>query len=464
MLTLLTRDALRPLSVAFSAMLAAATLPAQSARADQLIRRDSLPNGLTVIVVENHSVPLATAHVVFRGGAMTQATDMEGVPHLFEHMLFRSYGVNNDVSFGNDAAMAKSSYNGATSDEEVSYTLWFPSDELGGNVRLLADLVRDPTFRDKEISTERFVVRNEMQRKQSQPSYLLYDASRRALWGSWYGRKNTIGTEFSLFAANAERLKAIYKTWYVPNNAALVVTGDVSAEKVFNEARKQFGSWKRAVDPQVANAIPVPPPLDSTFAFVYTHEVQTVTVEISWRAPSLSREAGDAYDAETLADLLNADESLFQRQLVDAGLFQTATMSADINQHGSELRFTGTTTLDQLSNALSMFGGIVGQLSNTAYYDEAVLKADAKRGHVARVLAFEETASLASSLGTAWSSGRLSNVVQRDSSRSSTPESLAAFAGKWVVNRPYVIGVLTPIGSERAVSTTVAQYVAFMKQ
>ncbi len=432
-------------------------------RPDQVVRRDTLPNGLTVIVVENHSVPLATAHVVFHGGAMTQTPELQGVPHLFEHMLFKSYQGGEDGSFGRDASLSKASYNGATSDENVSYTLWFPSEELGRNVSLMADLVRDPFFKDKDLQTERFVVRNEMQRAQSQPSYLLADASTRALWGEWYPRKNTIGNDLSLFTANAVQLKAFYQKWYVPNNAALVITGDVDADKVFSAARREFGRWKRAPDPLRADPVPPPPPMDSTFAFVYTHEVQTVTVQISWRGPSLGHDSTDARDAATFTDLLDADESPFQRTLVDGGFFTSASLSSDINRHSGEVRFTGTTTLEQLSNALNALGTAFSQIANDGYYDEAALKADARRDRVAVALTFEETASLASYLGGAWALGRLGRLTGADTAKVSTPQSLAAFAGKWIVNRPYVIGVLTPVGTEQKVGTIVAQYVAFMK-
>jgi zinc protease len=450
---------------AIAVLLAAAQpVPGQGVRPDQVVRTDTLPNGLTVIVVENHAVPLATAHVVFRGGAMTQTTELQGVPHLFEHMLFKSYQSSDESSFSRDASLSKASYNGATGDEEVSYTLWFPSDELGSNMGLMATLVRDPFFRDKDLQTERFVVRNEMQRAQSQPSYLLGDASRRALWGDWYERKNTIGTDISLFTANAAKLKSLYEIWYVPNNAALVVTGDVSAEKVFAEARKHFGRWRRAADPLKANPVPPPPPFDSTFAFVFTHEVQTVTVQLSWRGPTLEREPDQVRDALTLPDLLNADESPFQQALVDGGLFQSARMSADINRHGSSLHFTGTTTLDQLTNALGILGNVLGQLGVEGYFDADMLAADAKRDRVSLALSFEDTPSLASSLGSSWAVRRLSAYTQRDSVSSVSPESLRAYASRWIVNKPYVIGVLTPVGTEQAVGTTVGQYVTFMKQ
>ncbi len=403
---------------ALSSLYAAAMLAGQTGtRPDQVVRRDTLPNGLTVIVVENHAVPLATAHVVFRGGAMTQTPELQGIPHLFEHMLFKSYQGSEDGSFGRDASLSKASYNGATSDESVSYTLWFPSEEMGRNVSLMADLVRDPFFKDKDLQTERFVVRNEMQRAQSQPSYLLNDASTRALWGDWYPRKNTIGNDLSLFTANAVQLKAFYQKWYVPNNAALVITGDVDAEKVFSAARKEFGRWRRAADPLKADPVPAPPPMDSTFAFVYTHEVQTVTVQISWRGPSLSRDSTDTRDAATFTDLLGADESPFQRTLVDGGFFTSAYMSSDLNRHSGELRFTGTTTLEQLSNALNALGTVLGQVGNDGYYEESALKADARRDRVGLALTFEETASLASTLGGAWALGRLERMSGPDTGK-----------------------------------------------
>ncbi|MES3033424.1 MAG: pitrilysin family protein [Gemmatimonadota bacterium] len=420
-----------------------------------------------MIVVENHAVPLATAHVVFRGGAMTQTVETAGVPHLFEHMLFKAFGADGAGSFGSAAAEQKAAYNGATSDEEVSYTLWFPSGELGGAIGLMADLVRDPFFTDANLQVERFVVRNEMQRAQSQPSYLLDATMRLALWGSWFPRKNTIGTDMALFAVNAARLKVIYDTWYVPNNAALVVTGDVNADKVFGEARKAFGRWRRREDPTAANPVPAPPPLDSTIAFVYTHEVQTVTVQVSWRGPSLAREAADVRDAATLADLLNADDSPFQRMLVDGGYFQSATMSADINQHGSEIRFSGTTTLARLTDALGVFGTAVGLMGTEGYFDEASLAADARRDRTGLAIAFEETQSLAQSVGSAWAVRRLDNFFGANEdarARAVTPATLLAFAQRWLsADKPYVIGVLTPVDSQQAVTRTVSQYVAFMK-
>jgi zinc protease len=452
--------------VAFACCITSLPLAAQapSAVAGQTIRSDTLANGMTVIVVENRSVPMATAHVVFRGGAMTQTSELQGVPHLFEHMLFRSYRGTNENSFALDAGQIGAAYNGATSDEEVSYTMWFPSDKFGGVLQLLADLVRDPIIKDKDVQTERFVVRNEMMRAQSEPEFLMSTAVAQALWGEWFPRKNTIGNDLSLFSATAARLKVLYDMWYVPNNAALVVTGDVSAEKVFGEARKQFGKWRRRGDPFVANPIPVPPPLDSVRAVVYTHEVKTITVQMSWRGPTLRDDKPSTRDASAMADVLNADDSNFQRNMVDAGYFQSAGFSVTNNQFGSELSFRGVTTPEKLLVALGAFGDEMRRFIYPMYFDSTALVAAVQRRRVGRSLAFEESASLASSLGSAWAlTGTDAASANEDVLSQRTPETIAAFATKYMSNKPYVIGLLTPVSAEQAATQTISQFIVYLR-
>jgi zinc protease len=441
-------------------------LEAQPRAAASRIRRDTLDNGMTVIVVENHSVALATAHIVFRGGAMTQTEELEGVPHLFEHMLFKSYrGGPGETRFDDDAAISRASYNGATGDETVSYTMWLPSDHLGEVLQMMATLVREPRFIDKDLQPERFVVRNEMQRRQSDPEFLMSTALEQGLWGSWYPRKNTIGNDMALFAVNQSRLTELYRTWYVPNNAALVVTGDVQAEKVLGEARKHFGRWKRGADPFVANPVPKPPPMDSSQIFVFTREVQTVTVEMAWRGPDLRSDSVGTLDAAAFEEVMNADDSPMQRGLVDGGVWQSASFSAESYRNAGALRFRGVTTPDKLLIALGLLGSELGKLAVEEYYDPAALSAAARRRQVGDVLQREESASYANTLGSVWAiSGLDAFFRSNDVLATRTPTTLAAFAGRYITRRPYVLGVLTPEGTQQAASQQLAQFIAFMRE
>jgi zinc protease len=439
-------------------------LDAQQRSPAATIRHDTLDNGMQVIVVENHSVPLATAHVVFRGGAMTQTTELQGVPHLFEHVLFRSYKGADDSGFDRDASLTKAAYNGATGDESVSYTMWLPSDKLGECMQMLAALVRDPSFVDKDLQMERFIVRNEMQRAQSNPEYLLSSAVAQGLWGSWYPRKNTIGTDISLFSVNSATLKQLYQKWYVPNTAALIVTGDVKAEKVFGEARKHFGRWRRAADPMVANPVPKPPPFDSIQAYVFTHPVQTVSVQMSWRGPDLRSDSAAVFDADAFVDLMNAEDSQLQQLLVDSGKFQAASFSYRTLRNGSELQFRGISTPDKLVIALGLLGSELAKLTEPAYFDPNALEAAAKRRRVSDVLSEEESSSYASVLGDIWATAGLDFFLkQSDAVSARTSQTISAFAGRYIAKKPYVLGVLTPEGTEQAVGNTLAQFIAFLR-
>lgn len=447
------------------AAFATTTAAAQAPPAAPAIRRDTLDNGMVVIVVENHSVALATAHVVFRGGASTQTPELQGVPHLFEHMLFKSYKVTNDASFEADASITGAAYNGATGDESVSYTMWLPSDKLGDCVKMLADLVRDPVFEDRDLQTERFVVRNELQRSQSSPERQLAVAVEEGLWGDWYPRKNTIGNDMALFAVNPVLLKEMYRQWYVPNNAALIVTGDVKAEKVFSEARKHFGRWRRAANPYIRSPVPPPPPFDSVQAFVFSHPVQTVTVQMSWRGPALSSDSAGTLDADALVDLLNAEDSQLQQLLVDTGNFQSAYFTQSTYRYGGELTFRGVTTTDKLLPALGLLGSEIGKMGEEEYFSGSALAAAAKRRNVAEILAAEESASYASTIGDVWATAGLDFFLRHDEAVSGrTSATITALVNRYVTRKPYIIGVLTPEGTEQSVGNALAQFIAFMKE
>jgi zinc protease len=245
---------------------------------------------------------------------------------------------------------------------------------------------------------------------------------------------------------NQSRLTELYRTWYVPNNAALVVTGDVQAEKVLGEARKHFGRWKRGADPFVANPVPKPPPMDSSQIFVFTREVQTVTVEMAWRGPDLRSDSVGTLDAAAFEEVMNADDSPMQRGLVDGGVWQSASFSAESYRNAGALRFRGVTTPDKLLIALGLLGSEIGKLAVEEYYDPAALSAAARRRQVGDV------------------SGLDAFFRSNDVLATRTPATLAGFAGRYITRRPYVLGVLTPEGTQQAASQQLAQFISFMRE
>ena len=137
-----------------------AVLPAQRAALEKIIQRRVLPNGLEVIVVENHGVPLATVEVNVRNGSFTQTPEYAGLAHMYEHMFFRANQQYPESEMYLDrAAQLGAVFNGTTQEETVSYYLTVPADSVRGAIQWLTPALREPLFLESELAVERQVVR-----------------------------------------------------------------------------------------------------------------------------------------------------------------------------------------------------------------------------------------------------------------------------------------------------------------
>jgi predicted Zn-dependent peptidase len=193
--------------------------------------------------------------------------------------------------------------------------------------------------------------------------------------------------------------------------------------------------------------------------------VQTVTVQMSWRGPALSSDSTGTLDADALIDLLNAEDSQLQQLLVDTGAFQSAYFTQSTYRFGGELTFRGVTTTDKLLPALGLLGSEIGKMGVEEYFSATSLAAAAKRRRVAEILAAEESASYASTIGDVWATAGLDFFLRHDDDVSArTAATIAALVNKYVTKKPYIIGVLTPEGTEQAVGNSLSQFIAFMKE
>lgn len=443
-----------------AALLLPATLAAQRATLERITHQDSLANGLHVVVLENHTVPLVTVEVVVRAGAMTQTPDDQGVPHLFEHMLFKEYRGPREETFGQQIGELHGSYNGTTSEEEVTYYVIAPSEKTGDAMDALARLVRDPDFDDDALRTERFVVLGELQRRSSEPVFLLDQAIGMRLWGGAWPRKNVIGNILALMAVNPKQLEGIFRQWYVPNNAALIVTGDVDAARALAMARKRFGGWKRRADPFLASPVPPMPALDSSTSIVLTGDVKDVTIELVWQGPRATAERSDTYAADALSSMIEDPDGRFQTTLVDAGLFHSASLSYQTLNHTGPIIFTGTASFEKLPAALTALSTQIMMMRDPEYYDSTHLEIARKRRIVGTALELEQGSQLASTIGYWWAVTGLDYFLgYTDSLSTRGATDLAGFVNRYMLSRPFVIGAVTTPANGEAVSRMLQQYI-----
>ena len=334
---------MRPVQVAVT-VVAAVFLSSEFLSAQSPLVRAKLANGLEIVVAENHAVPLAMVLVAVRSGAFVQQPGEEGLAHLYEHVVFRGYG-SKPGDFETEVAQMKGTFNGETSEEVVTYYLLLPSDKAADAVGLLARALAGARFDDRDVSQERPIVLDELGRDASDPEGVFARRVSGELWGDAWYRKDVGGDSASLQGVSLERLRQVYERYYMPNNAALIVTGDVSAPAVIDVARRRFEDWQARSDSFALRPLPPMAPLSGNRTVSMSGVMQDVTVRIELRGPGLRTDTAATYAADALFEILNDPSSWMQHKLVDSGLFQSVQFSyRTLNEAGPITVYAKTTS------------------------------------------------------------------------------------------------------------------------
>jgi zinc protease len=452
------RRALRTTHLAsiLALLLAAATAQAQRVELEKRIQRTTLGNGLEVIVVENPGVPLVTMEAVVRNGAFTQTPAFEGLAHLYEHMIF---GANMHYPQAEDFLARLSElgadYNGRTSEEAVNYWFTLVADSVEPAMQALGSALREPAFRQDELEREREVVIGEYDRNESNPFYHLQRGVDRALWRGAWSRKNPLGERRVIQSTTPAQMREIQRKYYVPNNTALIVTGAVSAQRVFRLAHDVFGDWKRAPDPFVTDPIPPVPALDGNTAVIVEQPVGTVLVMLRWQGPSARGDVDATYAADVFSDVLNQDGSRFKKKLVDGGLFQSIQVHYYTLNHTGPITVLGETTPEQLRPALAALETELEHVDDPGYYTAAELESVTRRRIADTMFQLERSSGFAHQLGFWWSVTGLDYFLGYvDAMARQTPAELQAYARKYIVGKPHVTGVLLSPQARRKLGLT----------
>jgi len=428
----------------------------QRAELEKIIQRRVLQNGLEVIVVENHGVPIATVEVNVRNGSFTQTPEYAGLAHMYEHMFFRSNVVYPRSELYLDrAAQLGAVFNGTTQEETVSYYLTVPTDSLRGALQWIAPALRAPLFLESELSVERQVVIGEYDRNESSPFFQLQREMDEKLYPGNYSRKNIIGDRTVVATTTPEKMRYIQHKYYIPNNSVLIVAGDVKPDSVFQLAERELGTWPRGEDPFVADPIPDIPALTANDAVISQAPVNAVTVLVQWQGPSVGKDPKSTYAADVFSDLLNDPQSLFQQHLVDSGLWDGVLVNYYTLNHTGPITISGQTSPDRLRQALAALNAEISRFNDPGYYDPDGLKATQAHRAVTSAFGREKASDFAHTLGFWWSVASLEYYMGYvDNMAKQSVDDLRMYANKYIVGKSHVIGVVLPQNALEQVKIT----------
>ena len=281
----------------------------------------TLKNGMKVVVIENHRVPVVNHMVWYKVGSADEGPGETGTAHFLEHLMFK--GTKNRAPGEFSAIIARNGgqENAFTSTDYTAYFQTIAVDRLELVMEMEADRMTNLLITEKEVEPERLVVLEERRaRVDNRPSSILSEHTNSALFLSHPYRNPVIGWEHDIMALDIDRILAFYKKWYTPNNAILVVSGDITLAEIKPLAEKHYG--KIPAGPTITrNRAKEPPQRAARRVVLRDKRVRQPAWRKTFLAPSLQwGKNTDVYPLEVLSNILGSGASsrLYQRLVVNA--------------------------------------------------------------------------------------------------------------------------------------------------
>jgi zinc protease len=280
----------------------------------------------------------------------------------------------------------------------------------------------------------------------------------KTLWGAAWSRKNPLGERAVILKTTPEQMRTIQRKYYVPNNTALIVAGDVTPDSVFAAARRLFGDWPRAANPFVTDPIPPVPPLQGNKGIIVEQPVNAVYVMVQWQGPGAHTDIPATYAADVFSDVLNQPGSRFQRKLVDSGLWQSIGVNYyTLNQVGP-ITISGAVAPDKLREAIAALDREMLDVVKPGYITADAVDGVKRQRIVGTMESLERSSGFAHQLGFWWAVTGLDYFFGYvDTMAKQTPDDLRRYAARYILGKPHVTGVLLSPDTRRELKLTEAE-------
>jgi len=277
-----------------------------------------LPNGLTVVVHEDHKAPIVAVNIWYHVGSKNERAGRNGFAHLFEHLMFGGSEHFHGRYIDAMERIGATDLNGTTTEDRTNYfetvpvsaldyTLWMESDRMGYMVNAIDQ---------KTLELQRGVVQNEKRQGENEPYGLVEEHVQHDTYPSGHPYSwTTIGSMEDLNAASLEDVKEWFKTYYGPSNSVLVVAGDVDPQNVRQKVEKYFGEIPPG--PPVARQRSWPAKMTAPHRAVIEDRVPQARIYKIWNVPEFGNEDSDVLDLVSDLLMVGKTSRLYKRLVYD---------------------------------------------------------------------------------------------------------------------------------------------------
>lgn len=414
------------------------------------VHTTTLDNGLDIVVIPDRRVPVVTHMVWYRNGSGDDPLRKSGIAHFLEHLMFKGTEKHPAGTFSHLVASLGGQENAFTSYDYTAYYQRIAREHLGTMMAFEADRMTGLVLDDSAVDPERLVVLEERRmRTDTDPAAQLSEALAAALYThNPYGTP-IIGWQHEIETLDRHDALAYYGRFYTPENAILVVAGDVGADEVVALAQETYGRIPARGERPRRERAREPLPVASKRVSIADARVEQPYLQRAWLAPSVRTQAGaEAYALELLAEILGGGQtSLLYRHLVldqgvavNAGASYHATMLDDSRFDVYAVPAPGV-TLEALDAAV---GQVIAHLVDNGV--SAPELARARTRFIAEMIyAQDSQVHMAHIYGSALAIGETVADVQQWTARIEAVDAEAVReAARRFLSRPYTAGFLLP--------------------
>ena len=270
-----------------------------TARTDHDVLRSTLPNGLRVVIVRDRLAPVVTSEVSYLVGSNEAPAGFPGTAHALEHMMFRGSEGLDKNQLSEIGARLGGGYNAQTTETATQYYYTAPSEDLPVMLHIEALRMQALSLNAADWDKERGAIEQEVSRDLGSPFYLYVSQVQSAMFAGTPYANDALGTRPSFDKTDISVLRGFYDRWYAPNNAILVIAGDVDPDRTLAQVQSAFGAIPRKTLP-ARTGFTLGPVATRTLSLATDYPVGFVT--LAYRMPGL--QAKDFAAADVLSDVL----------------------------------------------------------------------------------------------------------------------------------------------------------------
>lgn len=406
----------------------------------------TLSNGLEVIVIEDKSVPLVSIDITLRNGAYAETNQTSGITHLYEHMFFKP---NTEFPTSEQFSIKMKEIGlyqmGTTNNESVCYSLTVNKNRTFDAMNFLNTCIRYPLFSDEDLRKELSAVEEEFQKNKMNPASALMDELNNRLWGEQAYKKNTLGNWDVIKSLNSENLKALHSKVFNPNNAMLIIAGDVKRNDLFNDIQTIFGEWPEGVvDQEITQPNFTFPAITQSQQFITLSDLAKFPIFLTgFHGPDIRNDLKGSFAGEVLTMLLSNKNSRFQKNLVENGYAYQADFKYESSKLTSPIMISFVPNPSSVEKSLA---GLIDELNNMDaedYFSEEQIQWAKDMLDVQESYSRELNSSFVSKLGNRWAMGSIGYLTDYTYNlRKVTKADIQEFVRRYIKNKPNIIGAL----------------------